>query len=355
MLSAIVLAGGAGTRFWPASRRARPKPFVPLLGDGTLLDATLARLARLAAPERTWVVVSHDLARLARRALRDRRGVRLLVEPAARDTAPAIALAAAHVAGARGGLVCVFPADHHIADPSEFGRTLARAARVAVRGEHLLLVGIPPTRPDTAYGYLRVGARAADGTRRVLRFEEKPTLPRARRYAADGRHLWNAGMLVAAPERLLAETRAHAPRVWRALGGVLEEIARGDRVPRARLEAAWRRTPAISFDHAVLERSARVRVVAGRFGWSDLGSWDALAEHLPGLAGNRVRGTPPVATLDSTGNVIWNTTDRAVVLLGVSNLAVVETEDALLVCALDRAQEVRRVADELFRRRGELL
>lgn len=350
----MILAGGAGTRFWPASRRALPKPFVPLLGRETLLDATLSRLRRLAPPERTWVVLSQDLARLGRRALRGRRRARLLVEPAARNTAPAIALAAAHVAGAGGDLFGVFPADHHIADPPEFARTLARAARAAASGEHLLLVGIPPTRPDTAYGYLRVGARRSDGALRVLRFEEKPTLPRARRFAADGRHLWNAGMLVATPERVLDETRRLAPAVWRALGRVLDDIAAGRRVSRARLAAAWRRSPAISFDHAVLEKSARVLTLPGRFGWSDLGSWDSLAEHLPRVGGNRVRGAPPVATIDSSENVIWNTTDKAVVLLGVSRLAVVETEDALLVCVLDRAQEVRRVADELLVRRGEL-
>jgi mannose-1-phosphate guanylyltransferase len=307
----------------------------------------------VAAPERTWVVVSRDLAPLARRALREHPCAHLLVEPAARNTAAAIALAAARVAGAGGRLLGVFPSDHYIADPHEFARTLARAARAAAAGEHLLLVGIPPTRPDTAYGYLRVGGRSG-GVLRVLRFEEKPSLPRARRYAAGGRHLWNAGMLVATPGRLLSETRSHAPAVWRALGGVLDDVAAGRRVSRGRLAAAWRRSPAISFDHAVLERSRRVLAVRGRFGWSDLGSWDSLAEHLPRVAGNRVRGAPPAATLDAPGNVIWNTTDKAVVLLGVSGLAVVETEDALLVCALDRAQEVRRVADELSRRRGEL-
>jgi mannose-1-phosphate guanylyltransferase len=296
--------------------------------------------------------VSRDLEPLARRALRRRRA-RLLVEPDARNTAPAVALAAARAAGEGAGLVGVFPSDHHVADRAGFERTLALAVRVAAPGEQIVLVGIPPTRPDTAYGYLRVGARGS-GALRVLRFEEKPSLARARRYARSGRHLWNAGILVATPARLLAETRAHAPAVWRALGTVLDEIAAGGRVGAARLAAAWRRTPAISFDHAVLERSGRVAAVRGDFGWSDLGSWDSLAEHLPGLAGNRVRGPAPVAILDARGNVIWNTTDTAVVLLGVSKLVVVQTEDALLVCALDRAQEVRRVADELSRRREDL-
>jgi mannose-1-phosphate guanylyltransferase len=299
-------------------------------------------------------VVSRDLAPLARRALRGGRRGRLLLEPAPRNTAPAVALAAARAAAAGAALVGVFPADHHVVDPAEFARTLARAACIAAAGDHVVLVGIPPTRADTAYGYLRVGARLPGGALRVLRFEEKPNLRRARRYVAGGRHFWNAGMLVATPGRLLAEVRAHAIGVWRALGPVLDEIAAGGRVSRARLDEAWRRTRAISFDHAVLEKSERVLAVPGRFGWSDLGSWDALAELLPRRLGNRVRGAPPVATLDATGNVIWNTTDKAVVLLGVSRLAVVQTEDALLVCALDRAQEVRRVADELLRRRGEL-
>ena len=158
-------------------------------------------------------------------------------------------------------------------------------------------------------------------------------------------------MVGARARRILEETQRCAPEVWEALGTTLEALASGFRVPRSRLESAYRRVKPISFDHAVLERSRRVLVVQGRFRWSDLGSWDALGEHLPVVEDNRVRGPRPAALVDSSRNVIWNTTDKALALLGVRDLIVVETPDALLVCSKERAQDVRRIVDELIRKR----
>ncbi len=353
----MVLAGGAGTRLWPASRRRRPKLFVPLLGGPTLFDATLRRVARVAAPGRRWVVASAELAPLVRRALRHHRGVRLLVEPSSRGTGPAIAWAAAHVAAQRdGGLLGVFPADHVVSNGAAFARAVRRAARAAASTGDLVLIGIEPARADTAYGYLRLGPPHASGAPAVLRFEEKPAQARARRFVASGSYLWNAGMLVATPERVLAETRAHAPEVWRALGGALLRVAAGARLDAPALRRAFARARPLSFDYAVLERSGRVRAVRAGFRWSDVGSWDALAEHLPRLGRSRVLARAPALVLGGERNVIWNTTPLATVLLGVSGLAVVLVDDVLLVCELDRAQELRRVADELSRRgRADLL
>ncbi|MCZ6569124.1 MAG: sugar phosphate nucleotidyltransferase [Deltaproteobacteria bacterium] len=343
-----MLCGGAGTRFWPASRRALPKAFLPLLEQETLLETTLARSRLLAPAERCWVVSARSLSRVTRSALRSQRGVHLLLEPVARNTAAAVAWAAARIAReASAGVMVVLPADHHIPRPAGFVRTIRAAARAAADGEHLVLVGIEPTRPDTAYGYFRIGPSGPDGVASVRRFVEKPDPARARRYLRSGQYLWNAGMIVSTPQRILAETRAHAPEVWKTLGGVLEAIAGGRRVPHARLESAYRRVRGISFDHAVLERTRRVRALRGRFPWSDLGSWDALAEHLPLVGGNRVRGPQPAAVLDASDNVVWNTSGRALVLLGVHGLVVIETPDAVLVCAKDRVQDIRRIVDQL--------
>jgi mannose-1-phosphate guanylyltransferase len=190
----------------------------------------------------------------------------------------------------------------------------------------------------------------------VVRFEEKPKLARARRFLASGRYLWNAGMLVAPPARVLAETRAHAPDIWGALGGVLERVAAGDRAAAPAVRRAFARTPRIAFDYAVLEHSRRVRAVRAGFLWSDVGSWDALAELLPRSGRNRVLARAPALVLAGERNVIWNTTPLPTVLLGISGVAVVLVDDVLLVCGLDRAQELRRVADELSRRgRADLL
>jgi mannose-1-phosphate guanylyltransferase len=313
-------------------------------------------MGRLATPERTRVVSAASLARVTRRALRPYPGVMLMLEPEARNTAAAIAWAAASVAAKDpDGVVGVFPADHHIPNATSFTRSVRGAARVAAAGDSLVLIGIDPDRPETAYGYLRLGELTRPPAHRVKRFLEKPDSARARRFLKQGGHLWNAGMVLATAARILEETRQHAPEVWEPLGSALEKIAAGGRVSAAALGRAYRRTAKISFDYAVLERSHCVLAVPGEFRWSDLGSWNSLGEHLAELDGNRVAGRKPVATLDARDNIVWNTTDRAVALLGVQDLIVVETDDALLVCAKDRAQEVRRIVDQLSgRRRGNL-
>ena len=349
-LHPVVLAGGAGTRFWPASRRALPKPYVPLAGDETLLDATLERLGHLAEPGDQAVLTAEDLAPLTGEVLRRYPGVHLLAEPEARNTGAAIAWAAAWVAGRDPeGLLGIFPADHHVPRVAGFVRAVTAAARAAADGHDLVLIGIEPTRPDTAYGYLRLARGAGRGAARVSRFVEKPGPAQARRYLAGGGHLWNAGMLVARPRRVLEETRTHAPEIWRPLGPSLERIAAGEPVPRETLARAYRRVKPISFDYAVLERSDRVRAVRGRFPWSDLGSWDALGEHLRRAGDNRALDPRKLLALDSRGNVVWTRSDKQVVLLGIEDAIVVDTPDALLVSAKDRAQDVRRVVERLAR------
>jgi len=351
-----VLAGGAGTRFWPASRRAVPKPFVPLVGKRTLIGDTLERLRLLAPPKRTMVVSAESLAGATRAALRSHKGTRLLLEPVARNTAAAIAWAAAESLG-RGdsGVMGVFPADHHIPDARAFAKAVRVAAEAAADGEKLVLLGIEPTRPDTAYGYLRL-TRGRGEVVPVARFVEKPDDKRARRFLADGSYLWNAGMVLARPERILEETRSLSPEVWDALGPTLESVAAGKRVPRKTLARAYAAVRPLSFDYAVLERSKRVFALRGRFAWSDLGSWDALGAHLAAVGDNQVLSVTPPVLLDAQHNVVWSSTDKTVALLGVKDLLVIQTTDALLVCANHRAQDVRKIVDELARRgRGDLL
>ncbi|HTO53740.1 MAG TPA: sugar phosphate nucleotidyltransferase [Myxococcota bacterium] len=353
----MVLAGGAGTRFWPASRRAVPKPFVPLVGRRTLIGDTLERLRLLAPAPRTTVVSAEALGAATRRALRAYPGTRLLLEPVARNTAAAIAWAAAEALG-RGdsGVIGVFPADHYIPDARAFARAVRVGAAAAADGERVVLLGIEPARPDTGYGYLRLTRGARGAVVPVARFVEKPDAARARRFVADGGYLWNAGMVLARPERILAETKRLSPEVWDALGPTLERIAGGARVARAALARAYRAVRPLSFDYAVLERSRRVFALRGRFAWSDLGSWDALGTHLPVLEGNQVHAAAPPVLLDAQHNVVWSSTDKTVALLGVRDLLVIQTTDALLVCANHRAQDVRKVVDELARRgRDDLL
>lgn len=338
----MVVAGGAGERFWPLSRRRLPKPLVPLLAGRTLLEATLERAARFAPPERTWVVCTRENAAALRRVAPIPHD-RLLVEPQGRDTAMAMGFAAARIACDRpDAVLAVLPADHLIEDAAAFAAAIRRAARAAFTGDVLCTLGVVPTRPETGYGYIRVGralGAAHPGLRRVQRFVEKPSAARARRYLRDGGYLWNAGIFVWKAGTLLEEIDRHAPDVAAALAPL-----RGRRAVRgAAVARAYRDAPKRSIDFAVLEHSRRIWTLPVDFGWSDVGSWGSLADVF-GVAPGRSHTVAGHAILeDAHGNLVWAPSGRLVALLGVEGLAVIDAGDALLVTRLDRSADLRRV------------
>jgi mannose-1-phosphate guanylyltransferase len=346
-LHAVVLAGGAGERFWPVSRHARPKPLLRVVGGRSLLAATLARARRAAGPGRVWLVCGPEHAAAMRRESR-LPASRLLVEPRRRNTAMAVALAARRIAREDpAAVMAVLPADHRIDAERPFAAALRRAARVAAREGVLVTLGVRPTRPDTGYGYLRLGkslGRSHPGLHRVRRFVEKPDAERARRYLRDGGYLWNAGIFVWTPRAILEEIEAHAPKLAAAVSALPDASPRG-RAAGA-LERAYRRAPSLSIDHAVLERSRRVVCLPVSFPWSDVGTWQRLAESL-GANGTRsavVEGE--VLLCDAPGNLVWGQA-RPLALLGVEGLAVVDAGDAVLVARLERSDELRRIVTEL--------
>jgi mannose-1-phosphate guanylyltransferase len=341
---AVVLAGGSGTRFWPRSRARAPKQLLPIVSARPLLHETIARLAPLFAPERVCIVTARDQARSVRRHLQ---GARLLLEPEGRNTAAAIALAALELARtAPEAVMAVLPADHAIPDAATFRADLRLALDLAASSGALVTLGIRPTRAETGYGWIRPGADVP-GTRRraawVRRFVEKPPAARAAAFLAGGRMLWNAGIFAWRVDVILAALRAHCPAV---IGPLEAAAGKGRRA----LAAAYARVPRVPIDTGVMERARRVAVVRARFAWSDVGSWAAVAELLGsnGDGTNAVRGH--ALPIDSHGCLV-DSPDRLVALVGVDDLVVVDTKDALLVCRKDRAQDVRKVTDEL-RRRG---
>lgn len=341
------MAGGSGTRFWPRSRTRVPKQLLPIVGRRSLLAETLARVRPLVAPRSTWVVTASSHATAVRRESRGVPRGHVLVEPQGRNTAAAIALAALRIgAVAPDGVMAVLPADHAVGDPARFRETLDRALTLAATTDRLVTIGVPPTYPETGYGYIQVGdllGAAEEGMHAVARFIEKPDRARAETLIAAGDTLWNAGMFAWRVERILAELRRWLPDL---MGALEPAVRRGTATALAR---AYRRLPAISIDHGVLERAEHVAVVRATFPWSDVGSWAAVADlWRNGDAANAVRGL--AVLLDSAGCIV-DAGSRLVALVGAKDLVVVDTPDAVLVCPTDRAQDVRLVVDELRRRR----
>lgn len=336
-LHVVLLAGGSGTRFWPRSRKDRPKQFLALTGSRPLILETWRRARRLAPAERIWVVAPTDLETSVRQALPELRDDRIVLEPSPRDTAPAIALACARVHESDPGAVtAVFPTDHVIEDVRAFRDAVRRAARAA-RDGGLVCLGVRPDRPATGFGYLRCGSTPrADGVLAVERFIEKPDLTRARAYVRSGRYLWNAGMFVWRAARFLEEVARVAPGMHRA---VLAHAA-GD--PRA-----WTRATRKSVDYAVMEHATDVCAVRLDAGWDDVGSWDAAAR-LRGAADRDADGRAIVVS--SPGTVVFGG-ERLVAVVDVPNVAVVDTPDAVLVVSRDSAERVRDVTETLRRRR----
>lgn len=347
-LQIAILAGGSGTRFWPAGRAARPKQVLALDGDDprTLFEATLDRVAPLSAAP-PLVVAPAALERALERAA-GRHDYRFVAEPAARNTAAAVALAALAAERAQpGATLLVVPADHHVAPLARYRAALRAMAARAAGGPRLLTLGLVPDRPATGYGWLRLGRRlggpAALPVHAVERFLEKPPLARARRLLADGRHRWNGGTFAFQSTVLLDALRRHLPAVADPLRRA--DAVRGSAARARAVRRAYAGLPSISVDHGVMERAGGIECVAADLSWDDLGSWDAVARHRRAdRAGNRVRGA---ATLVDAADCVVDAADGHVALLGVSDLIVVRTADTVLVARRGAGERVREVVERL--------
>ncbi|HYJ32804.1 MAG TPA: sugar phosphate nucleotidyltransferase [Candidatus Binatia bacterium] len=344
-LHPVILAGGRGERFWPLSRRARPKQLLPLLSERSMLADTLARLRGAALPRDTFVITARDLAGAVRDAVPEIPHHHVVGEPVGKNTAPAVALAAWWLRDAgEDAVVAVLPSDHRVEPAERFREELVRAGEAALERGAIVTFCMPPTRPETGYGYIEVGAATAPGSplATVAAFREKPDLATASRYASDGRHLWNAGMFLFPPGVMLEEIRAHAPEIAELLPALPARLAEDE----AALLRYYGAAPSVSIDVAVMERSARALVARAGFAWDDLGSWAALGqgEAAEGSGSNVTRGR--TILLDSDGVVAF-ADGGLVAAVGARDLVIVHTPDATLVCPKDRVQEVRALVARL--------
>ena len=351
----VILAGGRGTRFWPLSRKKRAKQLLALDGKRTMIQQTVARLLPLAPAKRVWIITNEDLRSAIIKQLPKLPKTQVLAEPAGRNTAPAIGLAAFLLLRENpDAVIGLFPSDHVIADEERYRKTLERGIEVAAAGANIVVLGIRPNRPETGYGYIEAGSAFQGEALRVRRFTEKPDAKKAAEFVAAGNYFWNSGMFLWSARTLADALREHLPMT----ADLLEEIANafGTRKFAATFRKLYPKCENISVDYAVLEprsakgeQQANIFCLPADFGWNDLGSWTALHEHHTAKSsppeGNLVAGSG-VFLLNARSNYIY-APGKFVAAVGVTDLVVVETPDALLITTRQHAQDVGKVVKYL--------
>jgi len=350
---AVILAGGRGTRFWPLGRADKPKQFLQIAGRATMIEETVRRIRPLVPLRKVTTVADAVQTRRVRKLFPALPAANMIVEPVARNTGPALALATARIwLDNPEAVVVALPADHLIKDEKRFLRKLGSAVEMSARAGAMVIFGIPPTYPATGYGYIRFERERPRTCGReafypVRAFKEKPSVELADEFLAAGDCAWNSGMFVWTAETFARQAEACAPALFSFWKKAVEALRSGN---RGRLRAAFEGAPALSIDYALMEKAQGVLVAEGDFGWSDIGAWSSLLEVWPrDRDGNAARGE--LAALDSRGCLVWNP-GRLTALVGVRNLIVVDTKDALLVCDADLDQKVKVLVEALSRERG---
>ena len=345
---AVVMAGGSGTRFWPESRTRRSKQFLDLTGGGPMIRETLGRLLPVIPPERVWVVAGRKDARHLSPASLGIPKENILLEPEGRNTAPAVAFAAVRIARKDpDAVILAAPADHAIGNLRAFRAVIRKGLRLARETGRFVTLGIPPTHPATGYGYIERGRPfpgRQNGAFEVSRFTEKPDLATARRFLRSGRFLWNSGLFLFRADTFADRLARFLPEVERRM----REALRGDRQGAGRrLRDAYRGMPSVSVDYGILEKERGILVLPADVGWSDLGTWRSLHEFLGGDGDNITAGN---VILSDCRNTLVRADRGIVAAVGLSDVIIVRSGDAVLVCPRERSEDVKRIAEEVGRR-----
>ncbi len=345
---AIIMAGGKGERFWPASTAKRPKQLLALVGEKTLLAQAVDRLEGLIPPQNIFVITNRELVKEAQKAAPMLPPGQIIGEPVGRDTAAAIALGAALIAARDpAATFCVLTADHVIGNRPLFQRTLREGLKLASKLDILITIGIQPTFPSTGFGYVEAGDVLAENNgitiHKARRFVEKPDLPTAEEYVKSGHYFWNGGMFIWSLASLYKALGQFRPQLL----PMTERVAKA-RTPaqlEAAMDAEYPKLEKISVDYALMEKANNIAMIRGTFPWDDVGSWPALENHLPkDPDGNTTVGT--CESYDATGNIVVSR-DRLTALIGVRNLVVVQTGEVTLVCPKARAQDIKKLVEKL--------
>ncbi len=350
MRYAVIMAGGVGSRFWPSSRAAKPKQFLNLLGEKSMIRMTVDRILPLIRPENIFVITNDTYVDLAHRQLPEIPLQNIIGESIGKNTAPCVALAAnlLHQLDADASMV-VLPADHHIQNPDKFLRILESAFLKAESGAHLVTVGITPHRPETGYGYIQQDDSKSDTlagnlVHKVKSFAEKPDIHTAIRFLQSGDFLWNSGMFIWRADTILAEFRQHLPE----MSIIAKQIpSLGAEEFKSGVDTFYRSVNSISIDYGIMEKAETVHVIPAEFGWSDVGSWLAVYELADKDAnGNVIQGGDGIF-VDSANCLVKASGSRYVAMVGLDGVALVETDDTLMICRIEAAQDVKKVVDAL--------
>lgn len=349
----VIIAGGGGTRFWPLSRQEIPKQLINLSGEDALINETIDRIAPIANKEDLFIVTNESQVKALKDTVKDKCCFEnILPEPSARNTAAAIGFAAFNIMKKFGdGVMCVYPADHYIKDEAEFVNVLNKAIDVAKNNDKLVTIGIKPTFPSTGYGYINFDrdSKIGEHSYEVVEFVEKPNFEVAKRYIASNKYVWNSGMFVWKVSKILEDFKRYLPKVYSRLEKLSEYI--GTENEEEAIKKIYPSIPSISIDYGVMERSNDVVVVPGDFGWNDVGSWDSLGAIYPtDVEGNIKRGD--FITIDTSNSIIYSD-DKLIATVGLNDLIVVSTNDAVMVCRKDRAQDVKKIVEQLKEKNRE--
>lgn len=354
MIYAVIMAGGSGTRFWPKSTQALPKQFLNLFGSKTMIQETVARLDGYINPDRVMVVTNADYVPIVNRQLPETLPGDVIGEPVAKNTAPCVAAAAAllHKKDPDSVMV-VLPADHHITQPEAFLTILKSAVETAQTEKSLVTIGIEPNRPETGYGYIRfddasVISKNGERVYRVKNFTEKPDEQTAKQFLSSGEYLWNSGMFIWKTSSILEAFKEHLPQIYTEA----EKLLQSEGTPED-VDAFYNACPSISIDYGIMERAGAVHVVPGNFGWNDVGSWTAVHELADKDDNGNANGNAKVSIHESTSNLVQSESGKVIALVGVDNIGLIETDKAILVVNLDKAQGVKAIVEDLKKDPGK--